>query len=184
MDFYKSIKILCLNSVLNPDEEYELRKIFRFYSNKFHTPLDKVADLPLEDVLVAYFESEIEEQKDEAREALIAQLLEKEEDRKAREMKEEREAVENYEFLKRVQNEEKDKKSKDKLSKAADNLIEATKVLSNSIKNFKELKEVNLPKDIKPENLPQDVKITFTDDLEDEINKHDWGLFENPKKSK
>lgn len=41
--------------------DYQLRKIFREYSQRFHTPLYKVYELPLEEVLLDYWESLYEE---------------------------------------------------------------------------------------------------------------------------
>lgn len=56
MDIYEAVKINALHSVLKPDEEYYMRFIFRWYSKTFHTPLHLVPDLPVIDVLTAYYE--------------------------------------------------------------------------------------------------------------------------------
>jgi hypothetical protein len=182
MDFYKTIKILCLGSVLNPDEEYELRRIFRFYSAKFNTPLHLVPELPLEEILTAYFESEFEGMAEDKISSLAFELTETREEKSRKSLEEERRAVEDYEFLKRIEIE--GKKGKDPLSKAADNLIEATKVLSESIKAFKPSKEAELPKDVDQNTLPPDVSISFTDDLDAEIEQREWSIFDDSVKRK
>jgi hypothetical protein len=56
MDIYEAVKINALNAVVNPDEEYYLRFIFRWYSKTFHTPLHLIPDLPVIDILTAYYE--------------------------------------------------------------------------------------------------------------------------------
>jgi hypothetical protein len=65
MDIVEAVKINALNSVINPDSEYQLRTMFRWYSKTFFTPLHMVPDLPLVDVLTAYFESNFEGMKEE-----------------------------------------------------------------------------------------------------------------------
>lgn len=45
----------------DPSAEYTLRQVFRWYSEKFHTPLDRVADLLLHDVLQHYYEAQYED---------------------------------------------------------------------------------------------------------------------------
>jgi hypothetical protein len=60
MDLFEAIEISALKSVLKPDDEYFLRRIFRWYSEKFHTALHEVEDLPLDDVLTTYFECSFE----------------------------------------------------------------------------------------------------------------------------
>lgn len=61
MDYIISLKAKALLAIMDPDNEAAFRKIFREYSREFHTPLHEVADLPLEDVLTAYFESKFED---------------------------------------------------------------------------------------------------------------------------
>lgn len=65
MEIIEAVKINALNSVLNPDPEYQLRYMFRWYSKTFFTPLHMVPDLPLVEVLTAYFESSYENMKED-----------------------------------------------------------------------------------------------------------------------
>ena len=97
MDFsnlYRSYQIKAVESVLDPDEAYFYRKVCRWYSTKFHTPLLTVESLPLDQILTNYYEStmesisyndlydiaiedflpEIQEENDKETEALMADL--------------------------------------------------------------------------------------------------------------
>lgn len=58
---YKSIRISAAESVLDPDDEYIYRKICRWYSKTFHTPLVQVLVLDPEHVLTNYYESTMED---------------------------------------------------------------------------------------------------------------------------
>lgn len=52
---------VALRAVLEPTNEDMLRHVFRTYSKTFHTPLHEVYELPLLDVLLAYFEETFSE---------------------------------------------------------------------------------------------------------------------------
>jgi primosomal protein N' len=58
---YKSIQIKAIESVLDPDDTYSYRRICRWYSKTFHTPLHDVYSLDFEHVLSNYYESTFEE---------------------------------------------------------------------------------------------------------------------------
>lgn len=65
----EAVKWMALNCVFDlkrknpktPDPEFFLRKVFRWYSKTFVTPLDEVEDLPLADVLRHFYEYHFEE---------------------------------------------------------------------------------------------------------------------------
>lgn len=61
MDFIDGIKVRALLAVLRPDQEANLRHIFRWYSKTFSTPLHEVDDLPVEDILLHWFEVQYED---------------------------------------------------------------------------------------------------------------------------
>jgi hypothetical protein len=96
MEFYQALQICCLRSVMTADNEYEIRKIFRWYSKEFHTPLHEVEILPLDDVLVSFWESHYEEYDDEARQQLLKEFLTPIEEKKK---KLDQEELEIYDFL-------------------------------------------------------------------------------------
>ena len=58
---YKSIQIKAIEAVLDPDDTYSYRRICRWYSKTFHTPLQDVYQLDFEHVLSNYYESTFEE---------------------------------------------------------------------------------------------------------------------------
>ncbi len=66
MHLVEAIRLCSLYAVVShknkkvEDQEYALRRIFRWYSKTYHTPLHMVDQLPLMDVLTAYWEEEFE----------------------------------------------------------------------------------------------------------------------------
>jgi len=123
MDFGKAIRLVALRNVIRQDGHYILRYIQRWYSKTFATPLDQVDDLPLEDVLMAYFESYYEEMKEEERAKEIETLLETEEQRQARERAEDVDQAEREEFAKFTVAED-ERKAKKKATEAEKKKIE------------------------------------------------------------
>jgi hypothetical protein len=66
MEFYEAVRLNALHAVHNKDDDYYLRFIFRWYSKTFHTPLHMVDDLPLIDVITAYYEEMYEKMDEDA----------------------------------------------------------------------------------------------------------------------
>jgi hypothetical protein len=58
VDVYRAIRVHAYADVVagKPTHDYSLRSIFRWYSEKFHTPLHLVEDLPVYDVMQHYYE--------------------------------------------------------------------------------------------------------------------------------
>lgn len=59
-NLYRSYQIQAAEVVLDPNEQYYYRKICRWYSKTFHTPLNQVELLPMDHVLTNYYESTME----------------------------------------------------------------------------------------------------------------------------
>jgi hypothetical protein len=93
-------------SKLEPDGDYFIRKVFRWYSKEFSTPLHEVLELPLDDVLTHYWESQYEQMDDDEIVAAIKRLRETEEERKAREAKEQDAVGADEAWLRQVEQEE------------------------------------------------------------------------------
>lgn len=55
--YLDSIRKVAMLAVKKPDDQAVLREIFREYSKMFYTPLHVVEDLPLEFVLLHYYEN-------------------------------------------------------------------------------------------------------------------------------
>lgn len=60
MQISDMVRLNAMKSVKNPDDEYYTRFVFRWYSKTFHTPLHMVADIPMVDILTAYYEEMFE----------------------------------------------------------------------------------------------------------------------------
>lgn len=59
-NLYRGYQIQAAESVLDPSEDYYYRKICRWYSETFHTPLTQVYTLSIDHVLQNYYESVLE----------------------------------------------------------------------------------------------------------------------------
>lgn len=82
MDVFESLQAQALLAVLEPDHDAWMRHICRFYSKTFHVPLPQVVELPVEDLVLAYFEDRFEEMDDDGRQEVLERLLETPEERK------------------------------------------------------------------------------------------------------
>jgi hypothetical protein len=155
-DFYKSIKLISLRNILFPTPEYRLRQIFRWYSKTFFTPLHEVPELPLEEILVAYFESVFEDMEEEEINKEKSLLLESEEDKYKRLMEEEQEEISIRKFTTEAAKKDLQKQNKKKKDKI--------------IKTEPEVK----PKLI---NNPEEVRIEFvdTDKMQESMDKPSVG---------
>jgi hypothetical protein len=110
MDFFEAIRIQALRDVISgSDQDYLLRKIHRWYSKTFSTPLHEALDLPLEDVVRAWFEERFEGLESEQLEELRQEILETPSEREARLRVADAEAAEADEFAKLVEEEEAEK---------------------------------------------------------------------------
>ena len=94
----RPLKVLAMHAVVESPLDYNLRYIFRWYSQTFNTPLTEVEELPLEDVLQHYWESQYEELEDEAQAEEITRLLMPEEKLKRLRREEDAEDAEAFEF--------------------------------------------------------------------------------------
>lgn len=90
MNLYKALRLVALRDVLLEPADYHLRYIQRWYSRTFHVPLPQVADLDLEHVLQAFYESRYEDMDEEEREKERKQLIESDEARQKRMLEEDR----------------------------------------------------------------------------------------------
>ena len=97
LNLIKSLKILALKSILKPDEEYLLNVVYRWFSEKFHTPLLEVENLPTIYVLKHFFEDyyrnkfsedfeDLEPEKKQERIVEIEELLESDEETEERKL--------------------------------------------------------------------------------------------------
>ena len=60
-NIYEYLKLKAFNGLLNETDEFFYRKICRWYSKTFCTPLHQVYKLPWDDVLLTYYEDSLDE---------------------------------------------------------------------------------------------------------------------------
>jgi len=108
VNYYRAIRALAAKDVVSdpPDANYALRRIFRWYSRTFHTPLDRVSDLPLYDVLVAYYEASYEAMEPEELKKELTNLAMTDAELAAQQSRETDHSAEDEAFLAEVAREE------------------------------------------------------------------------------
>lgn len=110
MDFFKAIQIQALRDVIKKPGDYNIRYVHRWYSKTFHTPLYLVEDLPVDEILRAYFE-ELYEEMDEGRiEDEKRKLTETDAERAIRVKKEEEDLYQDALFAEKVSKQEAERK--------------------------------------------------------------------------
>lgn len=162
-NIYRASQILAMQAVLQPDLDFYVRRIFRWYSKNFSTPLHEVDHLPLVDVLTAYYEETYDSMNEEHREALRARLAETDEETAARVAKEDQAKDDDEDFLRMIEEkemariEEENKKPKAPVKKLDKGLVS---------------QESDLPEIISP---PPDIKMSFIkeSDMQDIIDQWD-----------
>jgi len=171
MDYGKAIRLVALRNVIRQDGQYVLRYIQRWYSKTFATPLHQVDALPLDDVVMAYFESYYEDMKEEDRAKEIESLLETDEQRQARERAEDADQAEREEFA-RFTAAEDERKAKKKAEAAEKKKIEnvvdprAPRPLRPAPREEPDLPVVMPPPQPKLKELPPEITMKFAE-LED-----------------
>jgi hypothetical protein len=177
------------NSKAGLDPEYRFRKIFRWYSETFSTPLHLVDTLPLEDVVRAWCENEYEEMTDEELERTVKELAIS--PAKLREIERDEDIKEALDFddvgAIRAANANMAPPDTKKLEEA---VAPALNALDNLLRQVRESgRETELPaaKPALSGSLPPGIHMKFVseEELEAEIEKADsLALFEPPKRRK
>lgn len=99
-DVLDIVRIKAMRATIKPDEESWIRRIQRWYSREFSTPLHMVGELPLEEVLLHYFEEMYEKLKPEERHDLAIKIIETPEEKEVREAEERKSEEELIEMAK------------------------------------------------------------------------------------
>jgi len=102
MNNLRAIKLLAMAAVVSEGDEYNLRYLQRWYSREFSTPLADVMDIPVDDLLQAYFEVRYEELAGPDRKQEIEKLLETEKEHELRCREEDAREAADLEFSRRV----------------------------------------------------------------------------------
>jgi hypothetical protein len=146
--FIRNLKLLAVHAVVEEPFDYTLRKIMRWYSHEFHTPLDVVENLPLEDVLQHWFETHYEENDESELQAEIDRLLIPEDRLAEMKRQEDAEDADQWEYNRQAMAAEAKKNAKAKLQDIQDELKMA-------------IPEAKVPIVVAP--LEPDVHMTFED---------------------
>lgn len=107
MSFVESIRLLAMQAVLDSDPDYQLRSVLRWYSREFHTPLSEVYDIPIDEVIEAFYECKYEDMDDGQRNFEIGELLKTNQAVVEAKKKEDADEVDDVAFLQKVMEEAK-----------------------------------------------------------------------------
>lgn len=177
LDYLKALRILAFRAVEKRDHEYVVRHVCRWYSERFHTPLGEVEAIPLEQVLTHFFEVQVEEMDDEARDELRALLCETRAERLRREADEEAKAVDDAAFEAMVMEESRRQQGKGALPKPDDGpIVPPLPVMGQPLPAVFPDSEPLRP-------MPPDIKMTFVSEGElEDLDK--WDLLGPPAPKK
>ena len=176
-----AVRVQALRDVLRPNEGYLLRKIARWYSKAFCTPLHAVFEIPLEDVLQAYFEERAERMTDEDREEERLLLVETEAQRRARLYAQDAEIAEDEEVLRMIEEEEAEKDRR-KAEKKAQEKEEKAETLPRDRLGLGALaRESDLPTESMGP-IPPDITMTFEDSETFEADLDGFGAMTQPER--
>lgn len=164
LDYIDAIRLKALRAVLDPDASAWFRSVMRWYSREFSTPLKEVADLDIEEVLVAYFEEQYSSLKDgdehgqETLDRILQELIETQDERQTRKLKEKADEEQARELL-----------------KIAEEAARQAKEKGNILENKKQHKPEELKAVAQPQATPHppDIEIKFNDNLLDEAGDLD-----------
>lgn len=106
-DFVEAIRLVAMQAVAECSPEYQLRSVMRWWSREFHTPLAEVYEIPLENILLDYYECKYEEMDDSQRHYEIGELLKTKEQITKAKVAEDKAEVEDEAYLRKVMEEAK-----------------------------------------------------------------------------
>jgi primosomal protein N' len=177
-----AIKLKALRDVLSSDSEFTIRRIYRWYSKTFATPLQEAFDIPLEDILLHYYEERFSAlDQEELQEELIL-ATENEQQRAERKELQDSEMANEYELLEmsRQANEaaEQAKRKKDvskskefnlKAKMTAEGITKLSDALSTAADSIKEAMQAD------PLDLPMSINFEEDKQFESLLDKDALG---------
>jgi len=89
MDFYESLQLKAMLACLKPTRESWFGYVMRWYSKTFFTPLHQVQDLPMDEVLLAYYSETFEQMEEAERQDYLERLTQDPEEREKQDEAEE-----------------------------------------------------------------------------------------------
>ncbi len=172
MDEFAAIRAIALRNVLKADsEDFLIRKVFRSYSKTFHTPLYLVESLPLQDVLLAFFEDLFESMEKADLENERLDIIETDEELRARQKAEDADEAEMHLLAVEAINEEKADLGKIKLPSEQSKFKAAIGKLSRDVELINSTLE-----EVRPE---PGIKMIFDDTFDEaDLEKDSFGLLD------
>jgi len=170
-----------VNSRRHPPREgdpgYPLRKIFRWYAKTFFTPIHEVEELPLYDVLQAYFESTFEDLDHEALDIEVADLVETDEELESRQKKED--VDDYYSYL-----DVKDIAAEEAVAKALKDAEKVVKPFQKTLAALSKEPQLAPTRKLPPkkEPAPEAISMDFAKFDDEETDTLGFSLFDQPKK--
>jgi hypothetical protein len=169
LNVFKALRIIALRDVLDEPPEYHIRYVFRWFSRNFHVPLPQVAEIPLDEVLQAFYESRYEDMSDEEREAERLILIETEAGREKRMREADADKLNEFEF-KKMANEIAAEQAKKEKAKANEPISEHSSPFMSS------LPEPSLDPPITLDKPPPNIKMNFLSKEEFEKRLEEEGI--------
>jgi hypothetical protein len=173
-DLLEEARLLAMRAVAKPDGEYYVRRLCRWYSQTYATPLHVVeTEIPIEDVFMHYFESKYERMEEEEREIEMDEILLTPAEREQRKVDAEAAKQADDDFLKEAIEEAEQAKAKNpELARMDKALTEDDKGMRMPLipvmGTSKPLNEAVLENRSAPlSEIPQNIKMEFVDDLGD-----------------
>jgi hypothetical protein len=165
MNVFEALSLRALRGVVSPTAESNQRYVMRWYSKTFHTPLHEVANLPIEDVWLAFYEERYSALEPQELKEEIALALETPEQKAEREAQEAQEAFSEAQFLKQTE----EAAAKSKVTPAP-----------LGIPNLLDQVPAKLA-ETKPTDMPEDITMEFVEDPNEIAKLLDGGMANKTK---
>ncbi len=104
--FIRAVQQIAMAGHLKPDVPAVYRKICRYYSKEFNTPLHEVEQLPIYDVLLHFYEDRYENMEAQERDDIKKQLARTKPERDALEAEKEDETQSDEEWIRQLEEQE------------------------------------------------------------------------------
>ncbi len=169
------------------DPNYFFRKIFRWYSKEFSTPLHLVEELPVQDIMQAWYEQTFEDLEDQVLDELVKKSAITEEQQRAIDLREDSDKAFEHEITLEAEGQNK------RISTANQKLEDAVKPLQNAFAQMlADVRKGNSPESelvprqgpkAKPIKANEGIHMTFLtpEEMEEELNRDPFDLFPGKK---
>lgn len=174
------LRLVAMHNVVKGGFEYYHRRVCRWYSEKFATPLEDVYELPVDDVFLHYFEVYYESLNEPERKIEIEEIL-KTPEQKAKEEKDKiLQEMSNEDFFKKIQQQESQKTKQESLTQEA---VQKMEQMVAKMRNLtQQAEQAKTESDQSKFSIPREIPINIPDDLPDEEPDAAFGIKLKPRK--